>query len=419
MISFDSFRNLIEESILFPCNIEPQKFMPHFSTKIENFVSNFNLYYPINGPIKGVTPIGRCIFWHEEPLNQTDLENLEYVSLLQKPCNMYLSDFGTYPFNFNSIAITHPDVDVTIQLLANSEKSSLKKQWCKKNNFLDWYFFFHGFAALDWFRDHQYIKNSIHKIDKVFICLNHVMNEKRNYRLYFLSKIYEEKIQNYGHISAPNLNKEFVKKEIFKKSNLSCDAKKHIYKHLYESATPLILDDVNYTTSSASISRFFFNSLWAVVTETVFYDEKLHLTEKIFKPIAAKRPFILAGALGNLAYLKSYGFKTFDSWINESYDNEPDHIKRINLIIAELKKLCALSTHELDTMHQELIPILEYNHHHFYNNFKELIVNEMIENFYICIKQYNLGRFTDRYMFPENELQIPAILESAKKLFML
>ena len=64
------------------------------------------------------------------------------------------------------------------------------------------------------------------------------------------------------------------------------------------------------------------SALWNVVSETVFYHNKLHLTEKIFKPIVSKQPFMLLAAPGNLKYLKSYGFKTFDHLWSEDYDNE-------------------------------------------------------------------------------------------------
>ena len=123
------------------------------------------------------------------------------------------------------------------------------------------------------------------------------------------------------------------------------------------------------------------SALWHIVTETVFYDHKLHLTEKIFKPITAKRPFILVGAPGNLAYIKSYGFKTFDQWIDESYDNELDPDKRILLITEQVEKLCSLSASQLDAMYIEMKPILEYNFQHFYGNFKTLIIDELVDNF--------------------------------------
>ena len=134
------------------------------------------------------------------------------------------------------------------------------------------------------------------------------------------------------------------------------------------------------------------SAFWHVVTETVYFLPKLHLTEKVFKPIVAQRPFILVAAPGNLAYLKSYGFKTFDRWIDESYDQEEDHYVRIEKITREIEKLCALSKTELDTMYNEMKDILVYNYDHFYGEFKTIIVNELVDNFEGILMQFNNGR---------------------------
>jgi hypothetical protein len=123
------------------------------------------------------------------------------------------------------------------------------------------------------------------------------------------------------------------------------------------------------------------DALWHVVTETVYFQDKLHLTEKVFKPIVARRPFILAAAPGNLAYLKSYGFRTFDQWIDESYDQETDHYVRIEKITQELARLCAMDRVALEQMHLEMQATLDYNFTHFYTTFKHLIVDELVDNF--------------------------------------
>jgi thymidylate synthase len=119
---------------------------------------------------------------------------------------------------------------------------------------------------------------------------------------------------------------------------------------------------------------------------------KLKKTKKIFKPIVARRPFILVASPGNLAYLKSYGFRTFDSWIDESYDSEPDHYIRIEKITNEIEKLCKLSKTELDAMYADMQDTLEYNHQHFYKEFKRIIVNEMVDNLEGILIQFNNGR---------------------------
>jgi hypothetical protein len=71
-------------------------------------------------------------------------------------------------------------------------------------------------------------------------------------------------------------------------------------------------------------------------TENFGYQDCIFLTEKIAKPLVAGQPFLVyARAKGFLAYLKSQGFRTFDQWIDESYDNieNGSNILRANTVI--------------------------------------------------------------------------------------
>ena len=54
------------------------------------------------------------------------------------------------------------------------------------------------------------------------------------------------------------------------------------------------------------------------------------------------------------------GFKTFDKWWDESYDNDNSHtkIKKIADIIEELHKK---DVNELKMMYNEMMPILKHN----------------------------------------------------------
>lgn len=400
MISYYRFKIFLETHFLNPLFIIPNDYYPAYSTKIQGFNRNEadgkNFYH---GRKYSQDFNGNCIFWYEEPLNSIDLEDLSNRTILidnygAPECREWYSceipSHGPAMYNVN------------IQLFANSEKSALKKQWIKNNPpILDWYFFFHGFAALDWFRDFEYVQNICdYSISKVFICLNHVINNNRSYRLLLLSMLKEQNLLSSGIVSAPLLNQALVKEEVFSNSTrLSKDGKMHIMKNLYEEAEPIVVHETDYKSASADIPDFFYQAFWNIVTETNFYDEKLHLTEKIFKPIAIKRPFILVSAPGNLEYLKSYGFKTFDKWIDESYDLEPNPDIRLAMIVSEVKKLCQLTPNELNKMHQEMTEILEYNHHHFFNDFKKIIVNELVDNFEACTKRYNLS-LSERFRLP-------------------
>ena len=359
MISYNKFITLIHYQLLDPLFVGSIGFSPNWSTKVENF----KFIGPSNEGNNGF-----CIWWHEEPINTEDFDNL----LDNNTCNIS----NSHLYNYLN--------DVSILFFANSEISQCKKENLKKTSMQDWYFFFHGFAALDWYRNFRYFQFK-NNITKVFICLNHILKNKRSYRLYLLSQLKEKKLLQYGYVSAPLLSQNTIKYEFNNLySYLSKESKKHILKNLYENADPLILDSgIDYDAASADIisEEFACGALWHIVTETVFYENKLHLTEKIFKPIVVQRPFILVGAPGNLKYLKSYGFKTFSNWIDESYDEIEDSDLRLQKITTEIEKLCKLSMGELEQMHSSMTEILEYNYNHFYGKFKDIIVDEMLDHF--------------------------------------
>ena len=126
----------------------------------------------------------------------------------------------------------------------------------------------------------------------------------------------------------------------------------------------------------------------------MFWDERTHLTEKIFKPIVAKQPFVLVGCANNLEYLKSYGFKTFDRWWDESYDNIIDPIERIKAIAEIVKDICNKSLSELENILAEMNDVLTYNYNWFYSdNFINLIYNELTDNLKTVLVELRDSKF--------------------------
>ena len=69
-----------------------------------------------------------------------------------------------------------PLVNNHFNVLINSEHSLEKDKILSTWDYYDWYYFYHGFAALDWYRDFQYVNpGSFNRFTKVFICLNHLV----------------------------------------------------------------------------------------------------------------------------------------------------------------------------------------------------------------------------------------------------
>ncbi len=133
--------------------------------------------------------------------------------------------------------------------------------------------------------------------------------------------------------------------------------------------------DINDLTKIAGYGfedkELYLNSYISIVTESIFYQTKYghelkefptgYLSEKIWKPIGHCQPFILLGPAKSLEYIRSLGFKTFDGFIDESYDNEMLDSERLNKIIHEIAKFHHKSKEEKDEFLRNVKDICIYN----------------------------------------------------------
>jgi len=99
-----------------------------------------------------------------------------------------------------------------------------------------------------------------------------------------------------------------------------------------------------------------------VVTETMWNNETIFFTEKIYKPIYMCQPFILFGNPYSLQKLKEYGFKTFDKWWDESYDLETDLETRLGKIIKLMNEIATWDFDKCFQITNEMEEILIHNY---------------------------------------------------------
>jgi hypothetical protein len=122
------------------------------------------------------------------------------------------------------------------------------------------------------------------------------------------------------------------------------------------------------------------NSYFSLVTETQFYEDMVaydhtpksyqfyyglrsaFLTEKTFRPIAFKHPFILCSEPFILQELKKLGYKTFHPYINETYDTIENDDRRLNAIITEVERLCSFTDEQWLEWQKNIKDIVEHNY---------------------------------------------------------
>jgi hypothetical protein len=265
-------------------------------------------------------------------------------------------------------------------ILVTSETASNNIDYiCKQRNLRPFYYFFHGWAALDWYRgyDRTFLITPWTKrnIRKTFFSANRIIGGLRQHRVLMLY-----------HFAKLNLMHNWIS------ASAVCPAENvpigEIAKQ-YQDQYPDIVDVIN----SLPLPRLFpgedqtrMSSCWLDqfepcaeslvyhVTETVYTGRRSHLTEKSFKPIALGMPFILSATAGSLAYLRSYGFQTFGDFWDESYDLETDDIVRAEKVAAVLKKLDDLSADEKQKLFQACWPVIEHNWNWFYHGELESVL---------------------------------------------
>lgn len=136
--------------------------------------------------------------------------------------------------------------------------------------------------------------------------------------------------------------------------------------HKFLKLTPIALpnatfDKENFHTNVSALSHY--NSFFIeVVCETYTSGLTFFPTEKTIRPMYGLTPFILFGPQGYLENLKArYGFKTFNSWWSEDYDNHQNY-ERVKLMYQVIDQLDSMANTELQSMYSDMQDTLDHNH---------------------------------------------------------
>jgi hypothetical protein len=86
------------------------------------------------------------------------------------------------------------------------------------------------------------------------------------------------------------------------------------------------------------------NSLFQIISETLFGKASTWLTEKTWLAIVNRRPFLMAGPDKALARLKNIGFRTFENYLLIQYDDIENTEQKLDAIVTNAR-------HWVDNIH--------------------------------------------------------------------
>jgi hypothetical protein len=260
-----------------------------------------------------------------------------------------------------------------------SERGEFVEKLCDKYEWTSHYYFYHGWACLDWFRgyDRTFLipRAQDRTPTKTFMSPNRIVAGKRDHRVLFLYNVFRQGLEH-NHISAPKIC-TYENVDISTVASKYCSTYPDIEQVFDQADLPrLFAGEETQQMTSCWLGNFAEtqDSLIYVPTETVYFGRRTHITEKTFKAIALEMPFVLVAPAGSLEYMREYGFQTFASIFDESYDTETDDIRRIELVVKLLKDLDELTVKERQQIHRACLPIVEHNYNHFYHGGLEKIL---------------------------------------------
>jgi hypothetical protein len=183
----------------------------------------------------------------------------------------------------------------------------------------------------------------------------------------------------------PEANRSFVencKYLISRFSDMGLDSNDVL---IADKLLPLVLDNPNFSRypmehSVDPVKHLYDTSLINIITETYFFNNIIHITEKTYKPIAFMQPFILVAAAGSLKHIQDMGFKTFSEFWDESYDLELDHKLRFEKIMSIIKFIASWTEAQRIEFTHKIKDIVEYNVKHL-NRMPDIEIDNFVEKY--------------------------------------
>ena len=255
-------------------------------------------------------------------------------------------------------------------MLLHSEINSDDVEKFSHKKFLPVYYWCHAVLARDWYRFAQHDVRLYQKnIKKTFLVYCRDWTPIREYRLKFLDLLLDANLLDDCEISTQHTNSQGVHLKDYQIQDP---------RFVVDTARLLSIPDNGVPAASSADydTDDFVSTAISVVLETVV-DSKIHLTEKILRAIACGHGFVLMAGPESLAYLRRYGFRTFGSVFDESYDAEKDTVKRLEKVIATMQQIKNLSAVDW----QEINEIAAYNRTRFFSeDFANQVHDELKSN---------------------------------------
>jgi hypothetical protein len=173
----------------------------------------------------------------------------------------------------------------------------------------------------------QHLEHKTNNDIKLYNCLNRV---SRLHREYLLLQLIQADLFRHGLVSHDMLRWHWEGSDINPRSISRANA-----------LLPAVVDDGDFGNNKAMTqnSRIYLDSWLSVITETHADDDpgQLFISEKLWKPIHCRHPFIVLGNPGTMENLRDRGYQTFE-WVEMDRLPFKERVSAILEMIQDLRQ---------------------------------------------------------------------------------
>lgn len=201
---------------------------------------------------------------------------------------------------------------------------------------------------------------------KHFLKINRTNRDERDIFMLFLNfeKLFDKCLVSFPELHKwPNYQSQFYK--YTQQENIND----------LESKLPFDIDktdEMNHGPAGVGLGKFdadlpfdpihYRNTFISIVMGAFPFDTSgYHLHSSTFNPMYCGHPIIQFAPYKTLEVMRDYGFKTFDKWWDESYDDEKDDWKRLQMIMDLVLKLSEYDEKDLLHMYKDMQETLQHN----------------------------------------------------------
>jgi hypothetical protein len=301
----------------------------------------------------GYDPRVKSFFFHLNEKYLSDLRNDKAFLMLDQSLEGYQTPWLWDHFH-KECQIWDISPKRIIYVTGNMIADETYKKWCDDNNInirmkvIPYPHFELDMGMTTWGRNKE---NSINKLPSFTDNLNYKIENKDKIKTYAClnKRIRQQRVWFYNYLyNSGLLDKGLVSMNVFDKHNYNWEGKYFNDGELDEcsSILPLLVYETpnNVLDDNIYINRFpeqvVKDTFFTVVSEAHCgdSDQTMFLSEKTFKVIGCRHPFLIMGNKDSMSMMRKIGYKTFDGFIDEGFDSLPTH-ERLQYIIESIRKV--------------------------------------------------------------------------------